>query len=130
MIHSVRSWHRAIAAALLTLLAPAALFMTALVVRAIQPQQYEPAHSAQLIVMWFAARRWTLLLLLIALPLAALAMGCGTIVREWRADAGLPRAAHDALTALRARWETTLIALATMAAAGILAVVAAHMLMD
>jgi len=40
----------------LVLIAPATLFMTALFVRNLQPQQYEPAHTAQRIVAWYAAR--------------------------------------------------------------------------
>jgi len=43
---------RAIAAAELVLIFPAALFMTALFVRNLQPQQFEPAHTAQRIVSW------------------------------------------------------------------------------
>ena len=38
---------RAIAAMELLLIFPAALFMAALVVRRLQPLQYEPAHAAQ-----------------------------------------------------------------------------------
>jgi hypothetical protein len=47
---TTRRW---IAATELTLIFPAALFMTALFVRNLQPQQYEPAHTAQQIVMWY-----------------------------------------------------------------------------
>src|SRR5438132_3227093 len=64
---------RAIAATELLLISPAVLFMTALFVRSVQPQQYEPAHIAQQIVMSYSA--WPhvgLWILLIALPFAVL----------------------------------------------------------
>ena len=43
---------RALAATELALIFPAALFMTALFVRNLQPPQYEPAHTAERIVTW------------------------------------------------------------------------------
>ena len=74
---------RAIAASELLLIFPAALFMTALFVRNLQPQQYEPAHTAQRIVDWYAVRpRTGLWGLLIALPLAVLLTGGGTLLRD------------------------------------------------
>ena len=48
----------------LVLILPAALFMAALVVRNLGPLRYEPAHTAQQIVMWYAGRLWTLWVLL------------------------------------------------------------------
>jgi hypothetical protein len=52
----------------LVLILPAALFMASLVVRNLGPLQYEPAHTAQQIVMWYAGRLWTLWVLLFTLP--------------------------------------------------------------
>jgi hypothetical protein len=121
---------RAIAAAELLLIAPAALFMTALVVRVLQPQQFEPAYSAQGIVQWYAVRPWTLWVLLIVLPSVVLAVGCATLVRGWRQDADLRGTAWQTLAAIRAHLATLVLAAATLAAAGILAIVAAHMLTD
>jgi hypothetical protein len=70
---------RTIAATELLLIFPAALFMTALFVRNLQPLQYQPAHAAEQIVSWYAVRpRIGLWGLLIALPLAVLVTGCGT----------------------------------------------------
>jgi hypothetical protein len=67
----------------LVLLFPAALFMTAVIVRNFQPLQYEPAHTAQMIVTWYAGRVWTLWVLLIGLPFTALVIGCVTLVWNW-----------------------------------------------
>lgn len=121
---------RTLAATELLLVAPAALFMTALFVRNLQPLPNEPAQSAQRLVAWFAGRVWTLWLLLGALPLIVLGTGTAAIVRSWRSDAALRRAAADTRAALRAHAATVLVAIATLAAAGVLAAVALHVATD
>jgi hypothetical protein len=119
------------AAAELLLIFPAALFMGALVVRSLQPQQYEPAHTAQQIVMWYAARpHLGLWVLLIALPLTVLATGCITLLRSWSDNAELRRATQQTFAAIRAHLATLFVAAATLAAGGILAIVALHMMTD
>ncbi|HEV2751902.1 MAG TPA: hypothetical protein VGV12_15380 [Gemmatimonadales bacterium] len=121
---------RTIAVTELLLISPALLFMIALVVRELQPQQYEPAHTAERIVMWYAARQWTLWVLLIALPLAALVIGSGRLLSSWRDDAELRQSARQALALIRAHLATLVVAAATLAAAGILVIVGVHMLTD
>ena len=122
---------RAIAATELLLIFPAALFMTALFVRNLQPLQYEPAHTAQRIVTWYAARpRIGLWVLLIALPLAVLVTGCGTLLRRWNHEVELRQAAWQTLAAIRAHLATLLVAGATLTAGAVLAIVALHMLTD
>ncbi len=122
---------RAIAATELALIFPAALFMMALFLRNLQPQQYEPAHTAQRIVDWYATRpRTGLWGLLIALPLAVLLTGGSTLVRSWSHEAQLRQAAWQTLAAIRAHLATLLIAGATLTAGGILAIVALHMATD
>jgi hypothetical protein len=90
----------------LLLVAPAALFMSALVVRLVAP-------GAQRIVMWYAGRPWSLWTLLIALPLAALVSGGLALARGARRDAA-----------------TGVAAAATLVAAVDLVVVGLHMLMN
>ena len=110
---------------------PAALFMTALFVRDVQPPQYEPAHTAQRLVDWFAARPFLGLdVFLIALPFAALIIGCATVLRRWRSDAELRRGARETFAVVRAELATLLIAVATLMAGGILAIVALHVATD
>lgn len=122
---------RTIATAELLLVFPAALFMTALFVRNLQPQQYEPAHTAQQIVTWYAARPHIALWgFLITLPLAVLIAGCGTLLRGWRSDVELRQAARRTLADIRAHLAMLLVAGATLAAGGILAIVALHLLTD
>src|ERR1019366_3549187 len=122
---------RTIAATELFLVFPGALFMTALVVRSLQPRQFEPAHSAQRLVDWFSVRPHVGLdLFLIALPLAAFVIGCSTLVRGWTRDAAMRRAALETVAAIRAHMATLLIAGATLVAGGILALVAVHMITD
>jgi hypothetical protein len=110
---------------------PASLFMIALFVREIQPPQYEPAQTARRLVDWFAARPLLGLdVLLIALPFAALVIGAATVLRTWRTDAQLRDAAVQTLAAVHAHVAALLILLATLIAAGILAIVALHVITD
>lgn len=121
----------ALAVTELLLVFPAALFMVSLFVRNLQPQQYEPAHSAQQIVMWYAARtRIGLWVCLIALPLIVLVTGCGTLLRRWSRDLELRNAARQALAIIRAHFATLVVAGASLAAGGILGIVALHLLTD
>jgi cytochrome b561 len=120
-----------IAAAEVVLIFPAVLFMTSLFVRELQPIQYEPAHTAQRIVDWYAARvHLGLWVLLIALPLTVTATGCATLLRAWRENAELRQTARQTIAAIRAHLATLFVAAATLAAGGILAIVALHMLTD
>ena len=122
---------RTLAATELLLVFPAALFMTALFVRNLQPQQYEPAHTAQRIVDWYAARPHVgLWILMIALPLAVVLVGCVTIARAWHKDETLRQATRETIANLRAHLATFVICLATAMAVAILAFVALHVLTD
>lgn len=122
---------RPLAAAELLLVAPAALFMTALFVRNLQPQQYEPARTAaQIVALYASSTRIGLWLLLIALPLTVLIVGSIVLARCWRADAALRQAAHQAITSLRAQLAAFFIACATASAFVILAIVALHLITD
>jgi hypothetical protein len=127
----VNTIKRTLAATELLLVFPAALFMTALFVRNIQPQQFEPAHTARRVVEWYSVRpRLGLDVFLIALPFAAFVIGCASVLRSWRSDAELRRGALEALAAVRAHLATVLIAGATLMAGGILAIVALHVITD
>lgn len=120
---------RPIAAAEVLLVAPAALFMAALFVRNLQPQQYEPARTAARIVALYASStRIGLWLLMIALPLTVLILGSIVLVRCWRADSALRQAADQAMAALRAHLAAFLIACATASAFVILAIIALHLI--
>jgi hypothetical protein len=122
---------RTVAATELLLIFPAVLFMTALFVREVQPQQFEPAHSAQRIVMWYAGRPYVgLWVLLMALPLAVLVTGCITLLRTWSRDDQLRRAALQTLAEIRAHFATLCVAAATLTAGAVLAIVALHVLTD
>jgi hypothetical protein len=122
---------RVIAAAEVLLVFPAALFMTSLFVRNLQPLQYEPAHSAQRIVDWYAARpHLGLWVFLSALPLAVFISGCWVLLSSWRADDELRRATVETLGAIGTHLATILVAGATLTAGGILAMVALHLMTD
>jgi hypothetical protein len=122
---------RTIAATELLLIFPAALFMTALFVREIQPAPYEPAQTARHLVEWFSARPFLGLdVFLIAMPFAAFVIGCATVLRTWRSDAELRQAALATIAVVRAHLATLVIAGATLMAGGILAIVALHVITD
>ena len=107
----------------LVLIVPAALFMAALVIRNLP--LHEMANNAQGIVMWYAARMWTLWVLLLALPFAVLITGCAALVRDWME---MPNAARQPLAIIGAQPASLFIAVLTLTAAGILAIVVLHML--
>jgi uncharacterized protein YceK len=110
---------RAIATTELLLILPAALFMTALLVRMLQPLQHEPARTAEQIVQWYAERQWTLWILLMALPLAVLVTGCATLMKN---------DGRKNLAAIRAQPAMLLVAAATLTAGVFLVIVVLHML--
>ena len=118
---------RTLAAAQLLLMFPAILFMAALFVRQLSPLQDEPAHTAHRIVMWYAGRVWTLWILLITLPLAVLVTGCITLLRSWSHVPELPRRAQRGLAVIHADRTALFIAMTTLTAGVVLAIVAIHM---
>jgi hypothetical protein len=122
---------RSIATLELLLIFPATLFMSSLFVRQIQPQQYQPAHTAQAIVEWFSARPAIgLHICLIALPLSALVIGAVTVLRAWQTDPPLRQGTLEMLTFLRTHLPVLLVTIVAFAAACILATVAVHVITD
>jgi len=119
---------RIIAVMELVLIFPAALFMTALALRNLQPLQYEPAQSAQQLVMWYAGRMWTLWVLLLGLPFTVLVSGCAALLLGWDRDIVLPLTARQSLAMVRAHFASLFIAATTLIAGVILAIVVLHVL--
>ena len=119
---------RILAVTELVLIFPAVLFLTAVVARHLQPLQYEPAHTAQQIVTWYTVRYWTLWVLLIGLPFAALLIGCVTLLRNLNGGAEERQAAGQPSAAIPTHLSTRMIPAATLAAGLILGVVFLHML--
>jgi hypothetical protein len=119
---------RIIAGMELVLIFPATLFMTALVLRNLQPLQYEPAHSAQQLVMWYVGRMWTLWVLLVGLPFTVLVSGCAELLHSWNRDIVLPLTARQSLAMVRAHLATLFIGATTLIAGVILAIVVLHVL--
>jgi hypothetical protein len=119
---------RVIAVMELVLIFPAVLFMTALVLRDLLPLQYEPARSAQQLVMWYAGRMWTLWFLLLGLPLIVLVSGCAELLRSYNRDIVLPLTSQKSLAMIRAHLSSLFIAATTLMASVILAIVVLHVL--
>lgn len=110
----------------LVLIFPAALFMASLVVRNLGWLQYEPAHTAQQIVMWYAGRLWTLRVLLFALPCMVLFSGC-VVLRTRNRDTE-QHGTQRSLASSRQHWPVRFVSVTTVASAGILAIVGFHVL--
>ena len=81
--------------------------------------------------MWYAVRpRVGLWVLLMALPFVVLVTGSATLLRSWNNDVELRQAARQMLALTRAHLATLFVAAATLAAAGVLVIVALHSLTD
>ena len=126
----MKPFKRLVAVTQWLLLLPACLFMTALIVRLLQPADYPMARASHLIVMWYSLRMWTLWVLLIALPLAVLVSGCAALLFSWNKEAGQRQTARHWLSTLRAQKTMLFITTAALTAGVILAVVVVHMLMN
>lgn len=110
----------------LLLVLPAALFMTALFLREVQPL----AQTGRL-VDWFSHHLILgLYVFLIAMPLAALVAGCAITLRSWRGDTEFRRDTLAIFATARARWAALLVAVTTLMAGGILALVAMHLITE
>ena len=118
---------RVIAVMEVVLIFPAVLFMTALGLRNLQPLQYEPARSAQQLVMWYAGRMWTLWFLLLGLPLIVLVSGCAELLRSYNRDV-MPLTPQKSLAMVLAHLSSLFIAATTLVAGVILAIVMLHVL--
>jgi hypothetical protein len=110
----------------LILVLPAALFMTALLLREVQP-----AAQTGRVVEWFSHHVVLGLdIFLVAMPLAAFIGGCAMVLRSWRRDAQFRRATLEMISTARAHVASLLIAGATLVAGGVLVVVAMHMITE
>ncbi len=118
----MNSIRRAAPIAQFLLLLPAAVFMLSLILRRMGPMQYEPAHTAQQIVLWYSGRIWTLWILLALLPLAVLSIGCAALISQ-SVGSTAPRQ-------IPANRTTVFIVVLTLASAVILLIVGVHMLMN
>ena len=117
---------RLIALLQLALILPAALFMASLVVRNLGPLEYEPAHTAQQIVMWYAGRLWTLWVLLFTLPSIVLAIGY-VALRNRNCDTE-QHSTRQPIASTHPHWPERFLYVTTVASAGMLAVVVFHVL--
>jgi len=118
---------RAIAAVELALLAPAAVFMAAVVIQNLGSATHRPARAAHELVMLYADRMWTLWILLMALPLLVLVTGVTAICMDRNGCAAPANGVRQTLAAIRADSAMRLVAGATAAAAVILVIVVLHM---
>lgn len=115
----------------LLLISPALMFMSALFVRNLQPQQYEPARTAQRIVMLYAhSVPIGLWVCLMALPLFVLVSGAATLAWRWTHEPELRRAMRTMAATINGHVGTLLIVGATLAASGVLGIVALHVATD
>jgi hypothetical protein len=108
------------------LVAPATVFMGALFLRAVQP-----IIGTGRVVNWFSHHVLIGLdIFLIAMPLTAFFVGAGMLLRSWRSNAALRQDALAIYAIVRSNVPYLLIAIATLMAGCILAIVALHMITE
>jgi hypothetical protein len=117
---------RSIAIMELLLVAPASLFMIALFLRDVQP-----AAQTGRLVAWFSHHLILgLYVSLFSMPLAAFVIGCAVVMRSWRSEVEFRYAALRIMATARDHLATLLIAVATLMAGSILAIVGMHMITE
>jgi hypothetical protein len=77
--------------------------------------------------MWYAGKAWTLWVLLITLPLVVLVTGWLTLLRGWGDVSRLPHPMRKRLNGLSADRAMLFVAVLTLTAGFVLAIVAVHM---
>ena len=113
------------------LMSPALLFVTALFVRFFQPIESGPARTAERIVTWYAAHpQLSLWVLLLLLPLSAFILGSAALLRTWDENQQLQSFTWRALAAIPNHWPAVSIGAATLVAAGVLAMIARHLMRE
>jgi hypothetical protein len=118
-----------IAACALALVGPAVLFVAALFFRQVPPPGSEPARTAERILKWYAAHpQLALWVLLLFLPLSAFILGTAALLRTWGDNPQLRYYTWRALVAIPEHWPAVSIGGATLLAAGVLAMITAHLM--
>ncbi len=115
---------RVLAVTELVLILPAVLFLAAVLARNLEPLYY----AAQQIVLWYSERLWTLWILLIALPLGALLIGCSALLSGALDQSRGFQGARGRSESIRLSPLTAMIVATTSTCGLILAVVILHML--
>jgi hypothetical protein len=114
------------------LVLPAGVFLTAAVLRSLQPAQYEPARTSWIIVDWTVRNvsRSGAGVLFLALPALVALVGAATLLRAWAENEALRL---DATAAAAAFWRHRVIVLlgaASVLALAIVALVVGHSVAD
>jgi hypothetical protein len=118
-----------IAGMALVLVAPAILFVMALSLRQWEAFDGEPARMAERVVQWYAAHpQFALWVLLLFLPLTAFVLGSSALLRTWGDNPQLRDYAWRALALIPEHQPAFLIAVATVVSAGVLAMMARHLM--
>jgi hypothetical protein len=122
----------AVAAAETLLVLPASVLLAASVIRLMQPPGREPAHTIGLIAEWGLGHATPLSasILLIAMPLAALAIGVSVLVRRWKADGQLRADAQELMAVAERQAIAGVLLAGALVAIGILAAVVVHVITD
>lgn len=117
-----------IAAWALALVGPAVLFVVALLVRQVPPPESQPARTADRIVKWYAAHpQFALWVLLLLLPMSTFLLGSTTLMRTWDNNPRLQYYTWRTLAEMPEHWPALSIGVATLLAAGVLAMITGHL---
>ena len=120
-----------VAAWALAMVGPAVLFVIATFLRQVPPPGSEPARTADRVVRWYAAHpQLSLWVLLLLLPFSAFILGIAALLRTWGDNPQLRYWAWRALTEIPEHWPAVSIGGATLLAAGLVAMITAHLLRE
>lgn len=109
---------------------PAAVFITAAILRDLQPGQYEPARTSWVIFNWTITHISSngAAVLFMGLPTLAIILGCAILGRTWRNDEEFRSDVKGSLGFLRRYASVVFVMAATVLAGAILAFAVVHVI--
>ena len=117
-----------VAAWTLVAVSPSVLFVAALFLRQSLRPGTPPARSADRIVKWYAAHpQFALWVLLLLLPMSTFLLGSTTLMRTWDNNPRLQYYTWRTLAEMPEHWPALSIGVATLLAAGVLAMITGHL---
>lgn len=112
------------------MVSPAAVFITAAILRDLQPSQYEPARTSWVIFNWTITHISSngAAVLFMGLPTLAIILGCAILGRTWRNDEEFRSDVKGSLGFLRRYASVVFVMAATVLAGAILAFAVVHVI--
>jgi hypothetical protein len=111
------------------LVAPAVLFLAALLLRQVRRRESGPARTADRIVRWYAAHpQFALWVLFLLMPLSAFVLGMAALLRTWGDNPQLQYWAGRVLEEIPEHWPALTVGGATLLSMALLVMITAHLM--